>query len=847
MIVKENLPSDVTGNSTGDVNRLLAWIPEVRDGEETLVKAEFLIYTAPTLADDGSVLNYGEWDMNVNLDANPGGDDSTGTPASYFAASARIGGDGSSTLKVHDKFTESFDGMNEMSSETRGILVRTGDGAGYGKVEYPDWDSCWQMDPSGETANPCEMGIPTQVAQYAYTSRDLAVQEIDENGNADAPVYKDRILDGAIRVIHRYKLFYANADANNGIEAGDDVEKHVSFGFPLSYEVTDQQSGNTWNEFGWYGAWQGRHQFWGGGNYTAVGGNGTATVFTRQDVPPDQTAPTYTLAEFNGTLTKRNVVEADLADIQDIVVETWINTHYDMMYDATAGAWMYCKDGYIDFWQVDQNGNPLPPVCYGFDGMEQSFTEFTDYGSLMQDESGRKWVNIGRWDEQAGQQYEYLYLASDPQITGLTFSGAGFYPATWGNMGLEPLTDANGGGLYTPADADSIYVDIGGSIYISYNGDFSGSNTGWVQKTVTGFDEQTWTAEFDANGDSPFNPPRGTEYYLNANGSNYIVKRKEETLPNGAASDYEVMLELQTAANPVNVGNIMPTSTVTGGTVYLKAPWEPNVRFDFIADDTSSNYMKMVYLTDDPNTSDIDESQIETVVSESKWGLQVWDDMGTASDFTDDMPLSRLSDGSLVTVQVDEWGFPDVNAGETNRPTEFNWEYSEEPGGWGSQQYLIDGNGDYVILSDPISFSNVQVYDNLGNLVTTDGSTPKTVNLQFDGWMHGLPDMYHELAKNDWSILGLGEKVRRLLAGQEITDVNGTVYYAKPMDMSLFLGEISAQSITDGGRTIPDLTQADAVDLSAVPGYTAHGMGALPTENNGSPLEVKYSEGKPIQ
>jgi hypothetical protein len=151
----------------------------------------------------------------------------------------------------------------------------------------------------------------------------------------------------------------------------------------------------------------------------------------------------------------------------------------------------------------------------------------------------------------------------------------------------------------------------------------------------------------------------------------------------------------------------------------------------------------------------------------------------------------------------------------------------------------------------------VGLYDNLGNpvkadpngaavTVGVDESNWKKVNTQFDGWMHGLPDMYHELAKNDWSIVGLGDKVRRLIAGQEVMDSQGTAYYAKPMDMSLFLGEITEQSITDAGRTVPDLTQAQSVDLSTVPDYTAHGMGAMPTSNGGEPLVVKYSEGKPV-
>ena len=125
------------------------------------------------------------------------------------------------------------------------------------------------------------------------------------------------------------------------------------------------------------------------------------------------------------------------------------------------------------------------------------------------------------------------------------------------------------------------------------------------------------------------------------------------------------------------------------------------------------------------------------------------------------------------------------------------------------------------------------LYDNLGS------ATGETVALQFDGWMHGLPDMYRELERNGWSIEGLGDDVRRLLEGQAVTDSEGTEYFVKPMDTSLFLGVVTA--FPNGEQ--PDISLADSVDLDSVPDYTHHEMGAAP---EGEDVVVKYREGIPL-
>lgn len=844
MIVMD-LPSDVTRNTTGDVNRLLAWIPE-RDrdtGEEEMVKAEFLIYSAPETATDGSLIDYGEWDMNVLMDASAEGVDSIPSTGAdnFFAASARVNSEGVSTLKVHDKFTEEFEGpmsgSETFSEELRGVLVRDGDD-GFGKVSYPDWDVCFQgmggdmggddqggaiegdtmgSDPmdNGLMMNPCADGIPLNTAQYAYNDVYMGVQEINDGESAD-PVYKDRNLDGAIRVVHRYDLFYANADAENGIAEGDNLERHVNFGFPVSYTSTASQDENiTFQEHAFYGAWQGRHQLWGPSQITPTTDGTDGTLLTREDVPPNQTAPTYRLKEFDGTLTKRSMISANLSDILDIAVETWIHDHYDLFYKDGTG-WEYCA-GQI-------NWGEFPATCETRDGQSASFTALAGpdglYGTeddsalvaqLSVGENERRHVNAGVCDEQGCT--DYMYLASDPETTDFTFDGAGFYAAQWGNRGLSPVTPAN---KLAGSDGMNMWISMGGSTYVAYVGfeNPSLTTTGWVEKTLANFDESTWQPTFEENGDRPFTPERGYEYYMHAKGQNYVVSRTGEEA--NSADDYRARLELQIAANPVNTTTT--TSILPTGTDYLALPWNTDIRLTLIDDPADENYLLLEVVTDSSGTYQAGE-----LYTSDNWGLTAFNSLGE--------PL----DAEGVALTVDEWGWIDPQQNNGREPVQFNFEYVGSDGdSWGKQQFLQTADtNEFVILSDPISLVQVDLYDNLGS------ATDETVALQYDGWMHGLPDMYNELERNGWSIEGLGDDVRRLLEGQLVTDSANVSYFVKPMDTSLFLGVVT--EFPNGEQ--PDISLADNVDLDSVPDYTHHEMGAAP---EGEEVIVKYREGIPV-
>lgn len=203
--------------STGDYLRLRAWIPSTSpSGTESLIKAQFDIFEDATQDDDGAFTDFGTWDMNVVFNADPTGVDTAVGDAGYFAASARKTTDGSS-LKVHEVFDAREFGE---SGEIKGILVRDGD-TGFGQVQYPDFDSCWaDFEQSGEEdPDNFNCNLQTTTAQYAYTDRDFVLS----TDGGTTKTYKDRNLDGAVKMVHRYGLFYADAGTDNGVTHAEGI------------------------------------------------------------------------------------------------------------------------------------------------------------------------------------------------------------------------------------------------------------------------------------------------------------------------------------------------------------------------------------------------------------------------------------------------------------------------------------------------------------------------------------------------------------------------------------------------------------------------------------------------
>jgi hypothetical protein len=305
--------------------------------------------------------------------------------------------------------------------------------------------------------------------------------------------------------------------------------------------------------------------------------------------------------------------------------------------------------------------------------------------------------------------------------------------------------------------------------------EYKGAETGWVEKELVDFDQRSWMPEFGDN-DKPYILPEGRELYINMQGASYIVRKDLE-------GNVTTKLELQTAINPSNADDLIPEGTV------LAEPWcDNNSTYEFITDPTNTKYLMLVYKEIGDNDKDQEGNSDKSV-------------------------------GDLVTTGM--WGLEATIAGETD-PVSFNWEYSANEG-WGSVTYLMDGD-DYVLLDDPVRFDAITVGE-------------KTLALQYDGWMMGLPDLYHELSKNDWVMTtDISEKIINLPAGTAVTETaTETDYVLKPIEISQFL--LPAADDTDESL-FPDITLADDVELDDVPAFVEHGMGAMPEGTT-----VKYSEG----
>lgn len=757
------------------VNRVQAWIADSSGDATKLVKATIDVYQAATQNADGSYANYGKWNLTAKF---------TDDGSQYFAATADVV-NGQTVLKIKSHQVH-VEGGRSVPEDIQAVMYRSGT-AGYGKVIYPSM-TC--------TNGTCTPG--SQAATYAYNADYVVI----DDGSGAPVVHKDR--NSQIELTQRYGLFYAAAgtDANGKVvTAGDNLMKHKSFGFPVSYVDTSVTPNVTRHAY--YGAWGGRHSLWSSGG--SIPAN---TVVTREDHAPNTAAETYKVsAPFDGTLTKRTLVTAGLSDIQNIPFETFVSKNLNLQWDGTN--WMGCA-GFMDW------SNPSSPTCKDMNGNVLTTSAFTDFGLLVVQANDRKNVNINRWDPTAnggsGGPVDYVYLDGTNSTGVAGYSAPGFYTAIRNQTGR--MVPTNPAVLYTPGTNDMINVNIGGSIYIQYTSDFTGGRTGWVQKELESFDQQTWTPKFKVGGDTDFTPELGKEYYIHSNGANFVVNRIAQT---NAPTDYSVMIELQSTANPNTVAAILPT-----GTSYLANPWNKDVHYTLDTTLSDGNFMMLVYATDDPTTKSVNEGQTHPVLTSGQWGLRAYN--------ASDQPLDAT--GAVVT--IDAHGIPTG----ANRPVQFNWEYADPNSGnsFGSQRFLLNKDGTYKLLSDPVTLQSLIV-----------GS--KTLSLQFDGWMHGLPDMYNELSKNNWVMTAdIADKAINIPEDTLVTDADGsgTKYYIKPLEISQFLNVVT---LAAAGKTFPDITTAASLDLSTVglPNYVEYNMGATPTKTDGSPLDAKYSEGNPVQ
>jgi hypothetical protein len=386
----------------------------------------------------------------------------------------------------------------------------------------------------------------------------------------------------------------------------------------------------------------------------------------------------------------------------------------------------------------------------------------------------QRWLNLMIWDPTTSPPFSgpvvYVKAGGFPGVSEDGFYAAEF-PAPQPNSPPPMARPATPIRLIVPGAGARLDVNGSENIWVSYTG------TIWVQKSVASIDPSTFMPTFVPGGDLPFTLAANREYYLNDRGVNYVV------LYDGTATS--VRVEQQTAANPVNAASLLQ------GVSFLRLAWGDGTTYEF-----QPATLRLVVKT--PATGS--QARAGDAVTTGLWGLTAYD----------------LAAQSL--------GF------------QFNWEYPQGGSGqgWGSQQFLLDGQGRPVILEDPIMLEPEQLADGAGNL--------NTYSLQFDGnWVGGLPEIWNELQASGFNVTETiqGEAVT-IPADKVFTDATDAskTYLFKPMEVAEYLVVLPnyAGSLTTAS--------AQAMDLATVPSFQDPGMASLSRVND-APL--KFVEGVAVQ
>ena len=515
---------------------------------------------------------------------------------------------------------------------------------------------------------------------------------------------------------------------------GADVMTTHSFGFPVSFTL----DGAT--QYGCYGANQGSEQLWINSGATIPDG----TTVTRQD--QGASGDSYQTVSFNGTLVKRTYRTGTISDLLNIPVQTNVNFQHQLTWSAAQS-------------QCQENN-----------------AAFTDFASLAAQPQKMVWISAMVNNQPAN----FLY---DPANA----SGAGFYPATMGNNGT--MTPTPNGSKYVPTDGAQLWINISGSIYIEYEG----PTQGWFQKTVTSFNQNTWTPTFDPAGDTAYSLGLNVQYFINNQGGNFIV-----TQTAASPAVYDVEMEVQTPANPVNF------ATVLGGSATFRPQNFDAVQsstYQFATDPTSAHYLMLVYKTvGAQDAKATPPPAIGAVVSQSQYSLEAYD----------------AQNNDLVL--------------------QYDWNYPGNGNNMGVQTFLYTTVGStrtYKLLDNAIQ---------LAPLNLTVNGTGRTLSLQYNGWLSGLPDYSSDLAMDNYLITpDIANKIINIPAGTLVTDQLNPAqsYLLKPLQIGLFL---PAAATADASL---DITAADALNLgdpTVIPAFVDNGMGAEPTVT-----VVSYANGVKVQ
>ena len=525
-LVKWQVDSKIVQVDGVDANKVQVWFEQpLNDGAQRLIRVQLLILEPPRMNADGvSYADYGKWSLVAAYD--PGG-------GAYLAASADRDASGMSIVKIHEFYPPP--GPGRPAWETKGILHRSST-AGAGRVLYPNTE-CPGLAPGEE----CQQ-TPTEVS-YVYDGSTVTMKD-----GSDPVVSKDRTR--VVDLVNRYGLFDASTGAT--------VVRN--FGFPVLFQ--DAQGAE---RIGYYVAWQGRHQIWRGDPDNATLPKGT--VATRGDVAPGGTAPVFTTSgAYTGTLVKRDMLPASLAELTGIYLQINQVASFALYPDGTGG---WCRK------IVSGEDRPLDAARFSCTTPDAvPFTD-ADFAAWLVDQPNgtRRSVSPAYVDEQT------------QKVKSLVYAAAG----AWGPSGLyeAEYSPASGWTMkvpYTPfvlptQNLELCVQDVD-SIYVSWNG------TAWVQKEFLSFDRSNWTPIVGPN-DTPYTLELGREHYILGASGNYLVKRTE--------AGVEVQVEMQRVANPGNASTFLAAGT-TFKEQYVPYDGVPSV-FRFETDERSPSFMKLLYVT----------------------------------------------------------------------------------------------------------------------------------------------------------------------------------------------------------------------------------------------------------
>ncbi len=295
---------DGDGNSDEQTVHLFIEEIDAETGGVEPIKVLGELQQAPEENDDGSLENLGIWRFTVVF----GDFASVADIDDYLFAESTILEDGTNKLVIRDQLTEE-EGGETFDAGIRALIYRDPGGAGgRGQIEMPDWEACFGP---GSECPPPQVEI-----NFEYNTDHLCVRSPSRGTECF-----DR--DQEIEIVHRYKLFDCTT--------GADVEKTKSFGFPV---VVDE-SGDS--RFGWYGAWQDRHELWLNGDSLE-----DDTNVVQEDFSGESDPTAYTIDNFSGALEIVTLVVGSVDQLEGVPAEVWLFDDRRLKYSGTV--WEECPN-----------------------------------------------------------------------------------------------------------------------------------------------------------------------------------------------------------------------------------------------------------------------------------------------------------------------------------------------------------------------------------------------------------------------------------------------------------------------------------------------------------------------